>query len=68
MAFDNTLRDSQSTLVKELSPDQFDLDRYAEYADKQDEKVRAFMEADSGVLVYRRFRVAEVYGGECRDR
>ncbi len=68
MAFDNTLRDSQSTLVKELSPDQFDLDRYAEYAGKQDEKVRAFMEADSGVLVYRRFRVAEVYGWECRDR
>jgi len=66
--FDNTLRDSQATDVREISPEQFDIDRYAEYANEQDKKVKAFLEADSGVLVYRRFRVAEVYGWECQDR
>ena len=66
--FDTTLRDSQSTAVRELEPSAFDFEKYAEYAAAQDKKVKAFLEADSGVLVYRRFRVAEVYGWECRDR
>ena len=66
--FDTSLRDSQSTAVSAIAPEAFDLDRYAEYAAKQDEKVRRFVQADSGVLVYRRFRVAEVYGWECQDR
>ena len=66
--FDTSLRDSQSTSVNALNPESFDFDQYAEYAAKQDAKVRAFMQKDSGVLVYRRFRVAEVYGWECQDR
>ena len=52
--FDTSLRDSQSTAVTGIAPESFDLDRYAEYAAKQDAKVRKFMESDSGVLVYRR--------------
>ena len=66
--FDTSLRDSQSTAVSGIAPEAFDLDEYAEYAAKQDEKVRKFWAADSGILVYRRFRVAEVYGWECQDR
>ena len=66
--FDTSLRDSQSTAVRGIDPRDFDIDQYAEYAARQDEKVRKFMEAESGVLVYRRFRVAEVYGWECQDR
>ena len=66
--FDTSLRDSQSTAVTGVAPEAFDFDRYAEYAARQDEKVRRFMEAEFGVLVYRRFRVAEVYGWECQDR
>ena len=66
--FDTSLRDSQSTAVESVAPEAFDFDRYAEYAAQQDEKVRRFMAAASGVLVYRRFRVAEVYGWECQDR
>lgn len=66
--FDTSLRDSQSTAVNVVNPESFDFDQYAEYAAKQDAKVRAFMQKDSGVLVYRRFRVAEVYGWECQDR
>ena len=66
--FDTSLRDSQSTAVTGIAPEAFDFDQYAEYAARQDEKVRNFVAADSGVLVYRRFRVAEVYGWECQDR
>lgn len=65
--FDVTKRDSQATAVNGISPDRFDFDEYEEYSYRQDEKVRDFMAKDSGVLVYRRFRVAEVYGHECRD-
>lgn len=66
--FDSKLRDSQSTEVGQINPEAFDYDEYSGYAAEMDKKVRAFMESDSGVLVYRRFRVAEVYGYECRDR
>lgn len=66
--FDTSSRDSQATVVTALEPNKFDFDRYEAYAAEQDKKVAAFMESDSGVLVYRRFRVAEVYGAECGDR
>lgn len=66
--FNTKLRDAQSTSVEGIAPEQFDIDEYAEYAAKVDEKVEKFMQADSGVLVYRKFRVAEVYGHECSDR
>ena len=66
--FDNTIRDAQSTAVTGLSPEQFDFDAYEAYAAGKDQKIRAFVEADSGVLVYRRFRVAEVFGAECKDK
>lgn len=65
--FDYTSRDSQATPVTALSPDRFDFDRYEEYADQQDRNVEAFMKKDSGVLVYRRFRAAEVFSYGCRD-
>ena len=66
--FDTSLRDSQSTAVTELAPELFDREAYAAYAAKQDKKVEEFLRKDSGVLVYRRFRVAEAFGAECRDR
>lgn len=66
--FDTSLRDSQSTAVMELPAEHFDRDAYAAYAGEQDKKVEAFLEKDSGVLVYRRFRVAEAFGAECRNK
>lgn len=66
--FNSSLHDSQATPVEAISPFRFDFDRYAEYAAEQDRKVSAFIESDSGVLVYRRFRVAEVFSAGCRDR
>lgn len=66
--FDNTIRDAQSTAVTGLNPEQFDFDAYQDYTAGKDAKIKAFVEADSGVLVYRRFRVAEVFGAECKDK
>ena len=45
--FDTSLRDSQSTAVNTVDPESFDFDQYAEYAAKQDAKVRAFMASRS---------------------
>lgn len=66
--FDYTSRDSQATYVEPLCPEHFDFEKYEEYAAKQDKKVSTFLKSSSGVLVYRRFRVAEVFGYECSDR
>lgn len=66
--FDTSLRDSQSTTVQPLLPEQFDFDAYGDYAKQLNARVEKFMQSDAGVLVYRRFRVAEVYGYECSDR
>lgn len=65
--FDTSLRDSQGTLVVPVSPEQFDLDRYAEYEEKQLIKNRAFIEKEEGLLVYRRVRADGVFYDKCRD-
>ena len=54
--FDTTLRDSQGTAVQPISPADFDMDAYADYEASLLEKNKAFTEADSGLLVYRRVR------------
>ena len=66
--FSTSLRDSQGTEVKPVAPECFDRAAYADYANRLEGRVRRFAEADSGVLVYRRFRVPEVFGDGCRDR
>lgn len=66
--FDTSLRDSQSTAVAPMAPERFDFDAYEDYVRALNRRVAAFAAADAGVLVYRRFRVAEVYGYECGDR
>ena len=65
--FDTTLRDSQGTSVEPISPENFDLDAYADYEAKLLEKNKAFTEADSGLLVYRRVRADGVFYDKCRD-
>lgn len=66
--FDISKRDAQATVVAQLAPEQFDFDAYAAYTAAQEKNVADFFKKDSGVLVYRRFRVAEVYGHECSDK
>lgn len=66
-SFDYTLSDSQATPVEPLSPRAFDYSAWGEYEESCRERCRAFWRADSGVLVHRRVRVAEVFAGGCRS-
>jgi len=65
--FDHTSRDTQATPVEPLSPDRFDVDLYAEYENGLLDSCKKFIDSDSGVAVYRRMRVAEVFSDGCRD-
>lgn len=65
--FNSNLGDSQATEVIPISPDKFDFDEYEDYAAKLNEKCGSFWKSDSGVLVYRRMRVAECFSFGCRD-
>lgn len=59
--FNNSIADSQATAVEAISPKNFDFDAYVDYDTSLQEKSRDFWQKDSGVLVYRRMRVAEVF-------
>lgn len=65
--FDNKKADSQATVVEPVSPDRFDFDRYQAYATGLNTRCAEFWEQPSGVLVYRRMRVAECFSFGCRD-
>jgi hypothetical protein len=65
--FDQHCSDSQATAVQPVAPEEFDLDRYAAYEDSLLPRCRQFRAGDSGVLVYRRMRVAKVFSHGCRD-
>ncbi len=65
--FDTSLADSQATLVDPATPDQFDFDMYADYEKSFHKRCRSFWQADSGVLVYRRVRVAEVFSYDSKE-
>ncbi len=65
--FDQTLADSQATPVEPLAVEDFDFEAYAQYEKSLSERCRQFWAADSGVLVYRRMRVADVFSYGCRD-
>ena len=59
--FNNSIADSQATPVEPISPQKFDFEAYFDYDKSLQEKSRDFWQKDSGVLVYRRMRVAEVF-------
>ena len=65
--FDTSLNDSQATEITPLSPSDFDLEAYTDYEQKLLERCSRFWEQDTGVLVYRRIRVAEVFSWGCRN-
>ncbi len=65
--FDNKLADSQSTQVIPIKPENFDLDKYEAYAENLNQRCADFWNKPSGVLVYRRMRVAECFSFGCRD-
>ena len=65
--FDNKLRDSQATAGTPISPEKFDIEEYASYEAPLNERCARFWQGESGVLVYRRMRVAEVFSSGSRD-
>ena len=65
--FNNRQADAQSTEVEPVSPDRFDFKAFIEYEAKLLNRCRMFWGASSGVLVHRRFRVANVFAHGCQD-
>ncbi len=65
--FNTRLSDTQSTPVIPVKPENFDFDEYADYAAQLNKRCKAFIESDSGVVVYRRMRVADCFSYGCRD-
>jgi hypothetical protein len=65
--FDYNVRDSQGTDVVAVSPEKFDIDAYKEYEESLLAANKQFWNSKSGVAVYRRFRVPEVFSYGCRD-
>ena len=60
-SFDTSLADAQATAIEPLKPEKFNIEGYAEYEQSMREGCKKFWLADSGILVYRRMRVGEVY-------
>ena len=66
--FDTSSDDAQGTRVVPVSPDAFDFEAYAQYEADLLQRNRAFWQAESGVAVYRRFRVPTCFTWMCKDR
>lgn len=65
--FDYSLRDSQATSVEPVAPERFDIGAFADYEQRMLERCRHFEESSSGVAVFRRMRVGEVFSADSRD-
>ncbi|MCX6237966.1 MAG: hypothetical protein NTY07_10515 [Bacteroidia bacterium] len=65
--FDTQLADAQSTQVLPVKPENFDFEKYEEYAAELNQTCASFREQKSGVAVYRRMRVGECFSFGCRD-
>ena len=66
--FNTSLADAQATAVSPCPPERFDLDAYQAYAAALADGCARFWQAESGVLVYRRMRVGEVFSYGCRQK
>ncbi len=65
--FDTSKSDSQSSLADPVKVSDFCFDEYAAYERELTDRCEAFIKSPSGVLVYRRMRVAEVFSYGCKD-
>jgi hypothetical protein len=65
--FDTSKSDTQATKVDPVKVSDFPFESYQEYEQKLTKRCEKFIKADSGVLVYRRMRVAEVFSYGCRN-
>ncbi|MDH7599705.1 MAG: uroporphyrinogen decarboxylase family protein [Sedimentisphaerales bacterium] len=65
--FNTQAIDPQGTQVEPVWPDRFDYEAYCDYEAKLLERCRLFWQSDSGVAVYRRFRIPQCFTWMCRD-
>jgi hypothetical protein len=65
-SFDTSKRDAQATVVEPVKASDFCFEAYLEYEKTLAERCTNFMKNSSGVLVYRRMRIAEVFSYGCR--
>lgn len=66
--FNTLLADSQATAIQPVSPEKFNFDAYVAYSELLNSRCADFWQARSGVLVYRRMRVAECFSYGCADK
>jgi hypothetical protein len=65
--FNTNLSDSQATKVTPILSEHFNLEDYADYTQHLMNTCQKFWQAESGVLVYRRMRVGEVFSYGSKD-
>jgi len=65
--FDQRSADVQATPVEPVTPEAFDFDAYVDYEASLLGRCLAFWRAESGVLVWRRMRTAQVFTYGCKD-
>lgn len=65
--FDQTSVDVQATPADPITPEEFDFEAYEDHEASLLDRCRDFRLADSGVLVHRRVRIAQVLTYGCRD-
>ncbi len=65
--FNYTLKDAQATAVTPIAPENFDTQKYVDHEQSLLERCADFWKKDSGVLVYRRMRVGEVFAEDSAD-
>ena len=65
--FDASKSDTQATFVDPVKVSDFPFQTYQQYEQKLIERCLKFMKSESGAMVYRRMRVAEVFSYGCRD-
>ena len=66
--FNVNAADSQATVVHPIEPQHFDIDEYADYEASLLERCGKFWNSNSGVLVYRRMRVKEVFAADSNSK
>ena len=66
--FNVNAADSQATVVHPIEPQQFDINEYADYEASLLERCGKFWNGDSGILVYRRMRVKEVFAADSNSK
>ncbi|MBN2611193.1 MAG: hypothetical protein JXB00_06520 [Bacteroidales bacterium] len=65
--FNVNIADSQASQVIPIKSQDFDYDGYAAYAEALNVQCERFWKSSSGVLVYRRMRVAQCFSYGCKD-